>query len=339
MTARNRQFVLAARPRGLPTAEDVPLVETDVPVPREGQILVRNLYVSLDPATRGWMSDQPSYLPPIRIGAPVRATTVGRVTASRHPDHSVGDLVLGLGGWSDYTVRDGRSFERIPASGDHPLPAYLYALGYIGLTAYAGLLDVGRPRPGETVLVSAAAGATGSLVGQIARIAGCRTVGIAGGAEKCRQLLEDYGYDRAVDYRAAPTDIAAAIGAACPTGIDVYFDNVGGAILDAALLHLNRGARIVMCGAIGSYNATGPVPGPCNLWQILARRARLQGFLAMDYLDWLPKSRERLGEWIRDGRLRCREEIVEGLEHALTAFRRLFDGSHAGKLIVKVADP
>jgi len=340
--AMMRRLVLVRRPAGVPTEADVVLEQAPVPEPGPGQVLVRHLYLSLDPAIRGWMSEQAGYLPPIPIGAAVRAPVLGRIAASRHAGCAEGTLVRTLGTWADYSVCDAHACTVVGEHPDLPLTANLSVLGHIGLTAYVGLLDIGRPRPGDTVLVSAAAGATGSLVGQLAAIQGCRAVGLAGGPDKCRRLRDEFGYHEAIDYRAArsaPGGLAAAIAAACGHGVDVYFDNVGGDLLEAALECINRGARIVMCGAISGYNTTAPQPGPANLWQLVVKRARIEGFLVMDHHARIPEARARLARWVAEGRLRYREQIVDGLENTLEAFATLFDGRNQGKLIVKVADP
>lgn len=331
----NRRMLLQRRPIGLATAQDVPLVQQGLPEPAEGQVVLRNRFLSIDPAIRDWMSERTSYLPPIALGDVVRSTTLGEVMASRHPSFHPGDLALGLNGWEDYSLADGAALFRIePQEGDAE-QHYLSIFGAVGLTAYFGLLEVGLPKRGETVLVSAAAGAVGSLVGQIARIKGCRAVGIAGGAEKCRWLVEELGFDAAIDYKHCD-NLVEAIREACPQGVDIYFDNVGGEILDAALLTINDRARIVFCGAIASYNSETPVPGPYNMWQLLARSARLEGFLIRDYVSRFPEGIAQMRQWLQSGQLHFREQIVDGLENSLDTFNRLFDGSHSGKLLVRL---
>lgn len=331
----NRRLILEKRPQGVATSEDVVLREEPVGSLAEGQVLVRNHYFSLDPAIRDWMSERPSYLPPIRIGDPVRSTVIGEVVESRHPSFRPGQLAVGIGGWEEYSVADGGHFIPVELQPGDEEQYYLSIYGAVGLTPYFGLLEVGKPKPGETVLVSAAAGAVGSLVGQIAKIKGCRAVGIAGTDEKCRWIVEELGFDAAINYR-TETDMVAAIGRACPQGVDVYFDNVGGEILDATLLNLSKDARIVFCGAISSYNSTTPVPGPFNFWQVLARSATIEGYLVSDYLDQFPQGIEQMRKWVEEGRIHFREQIVNGLENTLDAFNLLFKGGNEGKLITRV---
>ncbi|MCO6056886.1 NADP-dependent oxidoreductase [Pseudomonas sp. MOB-449] len=332
----NRRLILARRPQGLATPDDVVLRQEPLGCPGEGQILLRNRYFSIDPAIRDWMSERPSYLPSIALGDAVRSTVLGEVVESRHPGFQPGDLAVGIGGWEEYSLASGDHFMPVRLQPDDEEQHYLSIYGAVGLTPYFGLLEAGKPKPGETVLVSAAAGAVGSLVGQIAKIQGCRAVGIAGSDEKCRWIVEELGFDAAINYRTAP-DLAAAIGAACPAGVDVYFDNVGGEVLDATLLNLNKDARIVFCGAISSYNQSGPVPGPFNFWQILARSATLEGYLVSDYLERFPEGIAQMREWVRDGRIRFREQIIDGLENTLEAFNLLFAGRNEGKLLVRLA--
>ncbi len=332
----NRQLYLHQRPDGLPSREDVRLREVPVPEPGPGEVLIRNHYFSIDPAIRGWMSDVPNYLPPIPLGDPVRSTVLGEVVSSNYADLKPGDRVVGLGGWEEYGVAHGATLFPIPDDGRFPAHYYVNILGAVGLTPYFGLLEAGKIKEGETVLMSAAAGAVGSVGGQIAKIKGCRVVGLAGTDEKCRWIQEELGYDAAINYRSCG-DLEAAIRGACPEGVDVFFDNVGGAILDAALLNLRHRARIVFCGAIASYNASEPVPGPYNYWQILARSATVQGYLVSDYLGQFPQGIAQLGDWIEQGRIHFREEIVDGFENTLDTFLKLFDGSNEGKLIIRLA--
>lgn len=308
-----------------------------LPALKDGQILLRNLYLSLDPAIRGWMDEgEESYQPPIPLDHVMRAVTVAEVVESQNAAYAPGDFIMGLNGWEDYSISTGTGFvNKIPADNKLPLSIYLSVLGTTGLTAYFGLLDVGKPKSGETVLISAAAGAVGSVVGQIARINGCRTVGIAGGAEKCRQLVELFGFDEAIDYKST-ADLEREINLKCPKGIDVYFDNVGGAMLEAALNCLKDGARIVMCGAISTYNATEPVPGPSNLWQLLVHNARLEGFIVSKYASRFPEGVSQLAQWLLDGSLQHREHVVPGLKNAPDAFLKLFNGENTGKLIIQM---
>ncbi|WP_150302651.1 NADP-dependent oxidoreductase [Pseudomonas saliphila] len=330
-----RRLILERRPQGIATNEDVVLREQPVGDLAEGQIMVRNHFFSVDPAIRDWMSERPSYLPPIRIGDPVRSTVIGEVVASRVSSLRPGQLVVGLGGWEEYSIAEAAYFSPVELQPGDQEQFYLSIYGAVGLTPYFGLIEVGKPQPGETVLVSAAAGAVGSLVGQIAKIKGCRAVGIAGSDEKCRWIVDELGFDAAINYRTG-TDMVASIGRACPQGVDVYFDNVGGDILDATLLNLNKDARIVFCGAIASYNSTEPVPGPYNFWQILARSATIEGFLISDYLEQFPDGIAQIREWVEAGRLQFKEQIVDGLENTLDAFNLLFEGRNEGKLIVRV---
>lgn len=331
----NRQLVLQRRPQGVATHDDVQLREAPIGRPGENQILVRNHYLSIDPAIRDWMSERPSYLPSIVLGDPVRSTVIGEVIESRHPKFKPGQLAVGIGGWEDYSVADGDAFGPVELQEGDEEQHYLSIYGAVGMTPYFGLIDAGKPQPGQTVLVSAAAGAVGSLVGQIARIKGCRAVGIAGSEEKCRWIVEELGFDAAINYRTTK-DMVAAIGEACPQGVDVYFDNVGGEILDATLLNLNKDARVVFCGAISSYNSTQPVPGPFNFWQILARSATVEGYLVSDYLDRFPEGIEQMRQWVGEGRIRFREQVVDGLENTLDAFNLLFEGRNEGKLLVRL---
>lgn len=341
MMATYKEFILKARPQGVPTDEEVVLVESELPEIGDEQILVRNLYISLDPAIRGWMSDAPNYLPPIPLGTPVWATTLGRVVESKSGLHKEGDLVVGFGTWGEYSVQDAAAYSPVVQDDAFPLSHSLSILGFVGFTSYFGLLDVGQPKEGETVLVSAAAGAVGSVVGQIAKIKGCRVVGIAGGEDKCQRLLEEYGFDAAIDYKASANQgqgMVTAIADACPNGVDVYFDNVGGEILDAALMNLNHRARVPVCGAISSYNTTDPVPGPYNFWQVVVKSARIEGFLIRDYIEQFAQAHAEMGGWLKAGKIKHREEIFEGLENTLTTFNKLFSGENQGKLIQKIAE-
>ncbi|MFN3469439.1 MAG: NADP-dependent oxidoreductase [Novosphingobium sp.] len=340
----NRRFLLARRPHGTPVPQDFSLVEQAVPEAPEGGFVVRNCYASLDPAQRGWMDDAPSYMPPIPLGDPVRATTVGVVAASKSPDFAVGDWVLGMNGLEDYSVNVAGGFTmKVDVSQVDSPSRFLSAMGAVGLTAYFGLTEVARPRAGETLLVSGAAGAVGSAVGQIGRIMGCRVIGIAGGAAKCRRLIEDYGFDVAIDYKTADgrgksvADLAAEIRAAAPDGADVVFENVGGDVFDAELLNLARHARIVLCGMISEYNSPEKI-GARNLWQVLVQQATLYGYLVMDYAPRFAEGGAVMAGWMAEGRLRIDEDVQEGLENAYDAFMRLFTGANTGKLVLKIAD-
>ena len=337
MTAKvNRQWRLASRPVGLVQDSNFKFVESAVPELDDGQFLVRNVYLSLDPTNRGWMNAADTYLPAIQIGDVIRGGALGVVEASRNGNFPEGAIVQGLFGWQDYFVSDGRGASLLPRDKQIPLTAHFGLFGHIGMTAYFGLLDVGKPRAGETLVVSAAAGAVGSLVGQIGKIKGLRAVGIAGGSEKCRWLTEELGYDAAIDYK--NESVAEGLKRHCPDGIDVYFENVGGEILDAVLKRINIGARIPLCGMISQYNAAKPVPGPYNLVQLIVKRARLEGFLVSDYAPRAMEAITELGRWWMEGKLKFRVDVVEGLEQAPAALNKLFDGSNQGKLIVKVSD-
>ena len=335
----NRRFLLVRRPHGEPVPQDFSLVSEPVPQAPEGGFVVRNCYASLDPAQRGWMDDAPSYMPPIPLGDPVRATTVGVVSASRTDEFQVGDWVMGLNGLEDYSVNQAGGFTMKvdPSLVDSP-SKFLSAMGAVGLTAYFGLADVARPQPGETLLVSGAAGAVGSAVGQIGKIMGARVIGIAGGAAKCRRLIEDYGFDVAIDYKGKSVDeLAAEIRAAAPEGANVVFENVGGDVMDAELMNLAKHARIVLCGLISEYNSPQKI-GVRNLWQVLAQQATLYGYLIMDYAPRFAEGGAVMAEWMAQGRLRIDEDVQEGLENAHAAFMRLFTGANTGKLVLKIAD-
>ncbi len=338
--ATNRALVLQQRPHGAPDADTFRLTETPVPQAQEGQVLLRTLYLSLDPYMRGRISAAKSYAASVELGAVMVGGTVSRVEASRHPDFQAGQLVLGYSGWQDYALSDGTGLNKLD---DDPRLASraLGVLGMPGFTAYMGLLDIGQPRPGETVVVAAASGAVGSLVGQIAKIKGARAVGIAGGADKCRYVVDELGFDACIDHRAP--DFAAQLAAACPDGIDVYFENVGGAVFDAVLPLLNTKARIPVCGLIADYNATGLPDGPDRLGllarTILTKRIRMQGFIIFD--DYGPRYGEfhdQMRSWLDEGKIKFREDIVEGLENAPQAFIGLLEGKNFGKLIIHVAD-
>jgi NADPH-dependent curcumin reductase CurA len=293
--------------------------------------------VSLDPAMRGWMNEARSYAPPVGIGEVMRAGGIGRVTGSRHPDFQDGELVSGMFGVQRYAASDGRGVRKVDTS-LAPTPVHLGVLGMTGLTAYFGLLDLGRPEPGQTVVVSGAAGAVGSVAGQIARIKGCRTVGIAGGPEKCAWLVEELGFDAAIDYKRG--ELRAELRRHAPDGVDVYFDNVGGETLDEVLRRIARGARVVICGAISQYNAEQPPRGPANYMQLLVQRASMTGFLVFDYADRYSEAVAQLAGWLSAGELQSREDVVRaGLDQFPEVFLRLFRGENTGKLILQLADP
>ena len=335
----NRRIVLNARPRGAPISEDFRILSEPVPQPGPGQVLLRTLYLSLDPYMRGRMSDGPSYAAPVALGDVMVGGTVSRVVASLHGSFKVGDLVLGYTGWQDYALSDGKGLTSLYPEQSHPSRA-LGVLGMPGFTAYMGLLDIGRPVAGETVVVAAASGAVGSVVGQIAKIKGCTVVGIAGGPDKCRYVIDELGFDFCVDHRA--DDLPGHLAAACPKGIDVYFENVGGAVFDAVLPLLNAKARVPVCGLIAAYNATELPPGPDRLGllvgTLLRKRIKMQGFIVFD--DYGPRWSEfagAMGEWVQEDRVKVREDIVFGLENAPEAFIGLLEGRNFGKLVIQLA--
>jgi NADPH-dependent curcumin reductase len=332
----NHSIKLVARPVGLPKESDFSYAEEPVAEPGEGEVLVKILFVSLDPAMRGWMSDnQGSYIPPVGIGEVMRALAAGRVVASNHPTVAVGDHVTGLFGAQEYVCTSGDAVQKVDV-GLAPLPVYLSTLGMPGMTAYFGTVDIGHPAEGEAVVVSGAAGAVGGLVGQIAKIKGARAVGIAGGGEKCRHVVSELGFDACIDYKAE--DVEAGLGEHCPDGIDVYFDNVGGAILDAALAHLRRYARVVICGAISQYNTTDTIAGPANYLSLLVKHASMTGFVVTDYLDRYAEGAREMAQWLGEGKLTSREDVAEGLESFPSVLLRLFTGENTGKLVLALAD-
>jgi hypothetical protein len=337
MAAMNRRIVLASRPHGEPTPAHFRMEEARVPTPREGEILLRTRWLSLDPYMRGRMSAAKSYAQPVAIGEPMVGGTVSEVVQSNNPDYAVGELVSAYGGWQDYAISDGRGLHRLPPG--LPPTTALGILGMPGMTAYTGLLTIGRPKAGETVVVAAAAGPVGSLVGQIARLKGARAVGIAGGPDKCRYLTETLGFDAALDHRA--DDFADALAAACPKGIDVYFENVGGAVFEAVLPLLNDFARVPVCGLVSGYNATelpaGPDRLPTLMRTILTKRLHLQGFIVWDFADQQEAFVRDVGGWLAEGKVRHREDVVEGLERAPEAFIGMLRGRNFGKLVVHVA--
>ncbi|WP_295470048.1 NADP-dependent oxidoreductase [uncultured Pseudomonas sp.] len=329
----NRRFVLNRRPSGLVSRDDFGFEEVPVGEPQDGQILVRNLYLSLDPAMRGWMNEGKSYIEPVGLGEVMRALGIGEVIASRHPRFAVGDHVQGALGVQDYFLGAPKGFYPVDPQAA-PLPRYLSALGMTGMTAYFALLEVGQPREGETVVISGAAGAVGSIAGQIAKLKGCRVVGIAGGPAKCRSLIEELGFDAAIDYK--NEDVAAALKRDCPKGVDVFFDNVGGEILDTVLARLAPKARVVICGAISQYNNSTPVKGPANYLSLLVNRARMEGFVVLDYATRYAEAAREMAGWIAEGRLHSREDVVEGLETFPETLLKLFNGENFGKLVLKV---
>lgn len=331
---KNTQVILAGRPVGVPGPEHFAIREVDVPDLAERQVLIRVSHWSVDPAMRGWANDVPNYSPPVALGDPMRSFAVGEVMASRHPDYAEGDVVEGLMGWQTHVISDGSNIGRKVTETDLPRSYALGIMGLNGTTAYFGLLESCAAKPGETVVVSTAAGAVGSAVGQIARVIGCRTVGIAGGAEKVRQCREEFGYDAAIDYKS--DDVASAVAAACPDGVDCYFDNTCGPISDAVMTRLAVGARITICGT-AAITEWDPLPvGPRVHRQLLVARARMQGFLIFDYKDRLHEARTALADWLREGKISVREHILDGPEAALDSIGMLYRGENTGKLIVKV---
>ena len=330
----NRRVILASRPKGVPEAEHFAVDEAPVPDLGPGEFLVRTRFWSVDPAMRGWANDAPNYLPPVEIGAAMRAFAVGEVAASRHPDYAEGETVSGMFGWQRFAVSDGSDVDRKVTQSDLPPSLALGVLGLNGVTAYFGLLEICDPQAGETVVVSTAAGAVGFVVGQIAKIRGCRTVGIAGGPEKAALCRVAYGYDAAIDYRGE--DVAEALKAAAPDGVDCYFDNTCGPISDAVMTRLAQGARITVCGT-AALTDWDPIPtGPRLHRHLLVARARMSGFLVLDYKDRYAEALDQLAEWLRAGRLTYREHVLEGAEAARGAIRMLYDGKNTGKLLVRV---
>ena len=335
MATLNRQIVLAARPEGLPKPSDFRLVESPMPEPAEGQFLVQTNYLSVDPYMRGRISEAKSYAEPVPIGQVMVGGTVGTVVESRHPGFRPGEAVVGYWGWQDYAVSNGQGLERFDTS-LAPISTALGVLGMPGMTAYFGLLEIGKPKAGDMVFVSGAAGAVGSLVGQIARIKGCRVVGSAGSPQKVDYLTGELGFDAAFNYKDLK-DYPARLQAVCPNGIDVYFDNVGGPLSDAVFTQINVGARIVVCGQIDQYNATRPPRGPRLLWHLIVKRARAEGFLVFDFAGRVPEAQRQMAQWIKEGTVKYHESVVDGLENAAAAFIGLFHGQNLGKQLVRVA--
>ena len=332
----NHQWVLKRRPTRDVGPNDLELVETPVPPLEDGQILVRNIYLSLDPTHRIWMSDRDQYLPPVEIGEVMRGRVMGVVEESRSERFQNGDLVtVGLGGWQRYTVCGAPMAQRVPQLPGVPLTAYMSVLGGTGLTAYFGMLDIGKAKTGDTVVVSAAAGAVGSIAGQLAKLNGARVIGIAGGAQKCGWIVDELGFDAAIDYKNEA--VGPALDRACPQGIDLNFENVGGAIMDAVVSRMNTHGRVVVCGLISTYNQEGPVPGPSDFARVLMRRLLIQGFIVIDYLPRAAEALAVLGPLVSDGRLKWKTHAVDGLENAGAALQRLFTGDHDGKLLVRIS--
>ena len=335
----NRRWVLNSRPAGPLEPDTFRWEEVPVPPIADGEILIRNLWLSFDPAQRGWLNDTPSYIPPVQIGEAMRAGSVGQVVESRNAAFQPGDMVSGTFGWQDYFLSTGQGFmapQKLPP-GVSPAMA-MSVLGLTGMTAYFGMADIGRPAAGDVVVVSGAAGATGSIAGQIARILGAaKVIGIAGGPEKCRWLVDEAGYDAVIDYK--HEDVAARLDELAPAGINVYFDNVGGSILDDCLTRIAVGARVVLCGGISSGYGTMRVQGPANYFQLTIKSARMEGFIVLNYLDRFPEAAARMKAWLDDGRLAWRVDVAEGLETAPQVLQGLFSGANFGKQLLKIAEP
>ena len=338
MNLTNHQFRLATRPVGLPKRSDWNYVEEPVREPGPGEVLVKTLYLSLDPAMRGWMNEGRSYIAPVAIGDVMRAGGAGRVIASGNPAFAVGDHVTGVLGAQEYALVSADAARGLTKVDPKlaPLPVYMGALGITGLTAYFGLLEVGKAKAGDTVVVSGAAGATGMVAGQIAQIKGCRAVGIAGGPEKCNYIVKELGFDAAIDYK--NENVIEGLRKHCPKGVDVYFDNVGGEILDAVLSQLARGARVVLCGAISQYNSTTGIKGPSNYLSLLVNSARMEGFIVFNYLAKYGEAAREMAGWMMAGKLKSKEDIVEGFQTFPDTLLKLFRGKNFGKLMIKVAD-
>ncbi|HLK18119.1 MAG TPA: NADP-dependent oxidoreductase [Bryobacteraceae bacterium] len=330
----NQQWLTATRPQGQPKQSDFRWNVATLADPADGQFLIRTIYISLDPTNRIWMNGTESYLPPLPLGEVMRGVGIGVVEESRNPNFAKGDIVQGFLGWQKYSLSKGDGVMKLPKL-PVPLTAFFGLLGHIGLTAYFGLLDITNPKPGETLVISTAAGAVGSLVGQIGKIKGLRVVGLTGSGEKCRWIKDDLGFDAAINYKTA--NVPQALKEACPKGIDIYFDNVGGEILEAVLNQINLHARISVCGMISQYCADRPVPGPSNLANLIIKRAKMEGFLCSDYGPRAEEAFTQLIGWLMAGKIKYKVDVVQGLENAPNALGKLFDGSNAGKLIVQVS--
>ena len=332
----NKQLILEKRPIGMATADTWKLVDNAIPELKDGEVLIENHYISLDPAMRGWMNEGKSYIPPVQLGEVMRAGSIGKVVkTNNHPKYKVGDVLTGWGGVQQYSATNGDSYYPVDTN-LAPMPTYIGTLGMPGMTAYFGILEVGKIKEGDVVVVSGAAGAVGSVVGQVAKIKGCRVIGIAGGPEKCKYLTEDLGFDGAIDYK--NEIVIKALKEHCPKGIDVYFDNVGGEILDAALACLRMHARVVVCGAISQYNNTTAIKGPSNYLSLLVNRATMQGMVVLDYAKDYRTAAMQMGSWMAQGKLKSREDIYEGIENFHETYQRLFSGEKNGKLVLKVKE-
>ncbi len=339
-TLRQRRWVLASRPHGEPVADNFRFEEGSVPDVAEGEVLLRTIYLSLDPYMRGRMSDAPSYSPPVELGAVMVGGTVSRVEQSRHPNFKTGEWVLGYSGWQVYDVSNGDGLVKLGKAPEHPSWS-LGILGMPGFTAYMGLLDIGKPKAGETLVVAAATGPVGATVGQIGKLKGCRVVGVAGGPEKCRHAVEVLGFDLCIDHRAE--DFTEQLANACPAGIDVYYENVGGKVFDAVLPLLNTSARVPICGLVSGYNATdlpaGPDRLPLLMGTLLKKRIRMQGFIiGQDYGHRIGEFQEEMGRWVQEGKIKYREQIIDGLENAPAALIGLLKGENFGKVVISLAD-
>ncbi len=331
MTQTNRQWLLANRPQGMVSSDNFELVERPLEPLADGDARARMHYLTFEPAMRGWMDDVESYMPPVPLGEPMRAPGLAIVEESKHPSYAPGDVVFGMMSWSEY-VHQHDGWSKVPEGVDYEL--ILGPCGGTGLTAYFGLLDVGQPKEGETVVVSGAAGATGSVAAQIARIKGCRVIGIAGGEDKCRWLTEEARLDAVIDYKSEK--ISARLGELCPDGVDVFFDNVGGSTLEAVLNNMAMDARIVICGMISNYNDAEPQPGPRNLFQVIVKRATIRGFLVFDYMDRRDEALADLFSWIAAGEIASRSDVQEGFENIPATFLRLFTGANQGKQLLRL---
>ncbi len=334
----NKQLILKNRPVGMADADTWALETIEVPEPKEGEVLIQHHYISLDPAMRGWMNDRKSYIPPVQIGEVMRAGSIGKVIkANNHPQFKEGDCLTGWGGVQQYVVTNGNQWYKVDAD-LAPMTTYIGTLGMPGMTAYFGILKEGQIKEGDVVLVSGAAGAVGSVVGQIAKIKGCRVIGIAGGEAKCKYIIDTLGFDGAIDYKSE--DLTEAIKRECPKGLDVYFDNVGGEILNAALARLRMHARIIICGAISQYNnkEKEEVKGPSNYLSLLVNRASMKGIVVLDYAEDYGKAAQEMGMWMMQGKLKSKEDVYEGIENFQDTFKRLFTGDKMGKLVLKVIE-
>ncbi|WP_191859537.1 NADP-dependent oxidoreductase [Hanstruepera ponticola] len=331
----NKQLILNKRPKGMPDSDTWSLQEAPIPEIENGELLIQNHYISLDPAMRGWMNDSKSYIEPVALGDVMRAGTIGKVIKSNNNKFNIGQTVTGWGGVQQYTISNGENLYQVDDS-QVPMTKFLGVLGMPGMTAYFGILEVGKIQSGDVVVVSGGAGAVGSVVGQIAKIKGCYVVGIAGGKEKCDYITNQLGFDAAIDYKSQ--NVFEAVKETCPKGIDVYFDNVGGEILEAALSRLRKKARIVICGAISQYNKIDDMKGPRNYMSLLVNRATMQGMVVMDYADRYPEAMQEMAGWMQQGKLKSKETIFEGIENFQETFKRLFTGDKLGKLILKVIE-